>query len=65
MKSEGVVRQIIFVTGGWGWGERIRKVTAVKFHRQCPPVLLVKIILEAWWGIVESRRWSDKNVDCV
>jgi hypothetical protein len=46
---------------GGGGRERIQKVTALKLQRQCPLVLLIKIILEEWWGIVESRKWSEKK----
>jgi len=54
VRSKGVVRHI-----GGGGGDP--KCTALKPHRQCPFVLLVKINLEALRGIVESRRWSEKK----
>ena len=52
MINKDVVRHVIFVKGREGEGERekIQKVTALKLHRQCPLVLLVKKILEAMVG---------------
>jgi hypothetical protein len=53
MRSKGAVRHIIFVTGRVDGGERdrVQKFTALELHRQCPLVLLVKIILEACWAL--------------